>query len=452
MTDRDVLDELIDTNVKKVKVAVTDIDGYLRGKLIHIDKFQSALEKGFGFCNVVFGWDSSDTCYDKCEYTGWHTGYPDALVKLDLNTLRRIPWDNGQVFVLGDFIESESKAPLGICPRNILKKVIDRAKKIGFNPLCGCEFEWFNFKETPNSLYDKQHVDPLPLTPGMFGYSLLRMSSNQEYFNNIMDMNEDFNIPIEGLHTETGPGVFEAAIKFSDALEAADRAQLFKSAVKEIGKIHDITASFMARWNTEFPGCSGHIHQSLVDENGANLFYDVAAKHQMSQIFSQYIAGLVHCTPEFLLMMAPTVNSYKRLVKGFWAPTSATWGIDNRTCAFRVISGGSSSTRVEVRVPGADMNPYLSLAASIAAGLYGIENNLSLEQNPIKGNGYDDQLAQTFPDFLPQATQRFAESEIAKEYFGEEFVNHYALTRRWEWQQAKEAVTDWELKRYFEGI
>lgn len=435
----------------KVKVAIADIDGVLRGKYLHKEKFLAAIDGGFGFCNVVFGWDSADACYDNASYTGWHSGYPDATVHIDLNTYRRVPWDDQVPFFLGDFVDAGG-APLDICPRQLLKKVIARASDAGFAPKCGMEFEWFNFKETPQTLADKKYTAPQPITPGMFGYSLLRAGVNQPYFAALMDELLEFGIPIEGLHTETGPGVFEAAILYSDALEAADRAVLFKGAVKEIAQRFGIMPSFMARWHTQLPGCSGHCHQSLANARGKNLFFDDNDPLKMSAIFKSYVAGQLACLPEILPLLAPNVNSYKRLVDGFWAPTKPTWGEDNRTVACRVIPGSAKSTRLETRVPGSDVNPYLAIAACLASGLYGIERNLPLQDKPVRGNAYRDSEATRFPRNLLEATERMADSKRAHELFGSGFVEHFVQTRRWEWRQFQESVTNWELQRYFEII
>src|SRR5262249_27706784 len=225
-----VVEELRKSDKQKVKVAVADIDGILRGKYLHKDKFLAAMDSGLGFCNVVFGWDSSDICYDNTPYTGWHTGYPDAQVRVDAGTFRKIPWDDNVPFFLGDF-EDDQKRPLPICPRQLLKKIIAKAGKMGFNAKFALEFEWFNFRETPHSLAEKKFSSPNPLTPGMFGYSILRSSLNQPYFSALMDELLAFGVPLEGLHTETGPGVFEAAILYANPLEAADRGVLFKTAV-----------------------------------------------------------------------------------------------------------------------------------------------------------------------------------------------------------------------------
>lgn len=445
-----VLAELQRENRSKVKVAVTDMDGILRGKYIHLDKFISITKKNFGFCSVVFGWDSSDACYDATSYTGWHTGYPDALVRIVPESYRRISWDNNVPFFLGEFVD-ENAQELPICPRQVLKKVLRKAEQMGFSATVGCEYEWFNFKETPASIQQKGYKDPTPLTPGMFGYSLLRSNLHNDYFNSLFDLCQAFRIPLEGLHTESGPGVYEAAIQCSDALEAADRAVLFKTAAKQIANNAGIIASFMAKWNENLPGCSGHIHQSLSD-GSKNIFYDGSHPKQMSKLFEHYLAGVIRYTPEMLAMMAPTINSYKRYVKGYWAPTHSTWGYDNRTCAFRVIGGGSSSTRLEMRVPGADMNPYLAVAASLGAGLIGIEQGLPLTAKPVSGNAYDQQEAQALATSLDRATELLGESVVANNLFGEAFVQHFCQTRRWEAQQWRRSVTDWEMKRYFEII
>ena len=330
--------------------------------------------------------------------------------------------------------------------------MLEKFSQLGFQAKVGCEYEWFNFREDPESLVQKGYQDPKPISPGMFGYSLLRSDLSHDFFNDLQDHLGSFRVPLEGIHTETGPGVYEAAILCSNALEAADRACLFKTGAKQIALRHGMIASFMARWSPELPGSSGHVHQSLLDAQGHNVFYAADDPNKMSTTFKHYLAGLIAASRELIPMMAPTINSYKRLVKGFWAPTSATWGFDNRTCAFRVISGGEKSSRVEVRIPGADMNPYLSVAACLAAGLYGIENKLELSQAPVKGNGYECKVSSAFPSNLRDAAMIFSESKIANTILGEDFVRHFTQTRLWEWEQYEKSVTDWELKRYFEII
>ena len=450
---KQVLDAVRASPGNRVKVAVSDIDGVLRGKYLHKDKFFSAAEGGFGFCDVVFGWDMTDQCYDNTTLTGWHKGFPDALARIDLGTLRHVPWDDDVPFFLGDFVAQRNgkEVPHPVCPRQLLKRVLKRAEKLGLVPMCGIEFEWFNFAETPQSWADKGYVRPQTITPGMFGYSLLRANQNRDFFKALMVEMGAFDIPIEGLHTETGPGVYEVAILFSEALEAADRAVLFKTGAKEIGARFGIMPSFMAKWNAQYPGCSGHIHQSLSDGR-KNLFYDPKGRNNMSKLFESYLAGQVSGLMEFAPMYWPTINSYKRLVDGFWAPVKPTWGLDNRTASFRVIAGAPKSTRLETRCPGADMNPYLAAAAVLAAGLSGIERKLKLTAKPIHGTNQGAENVPRAPRTLIETTRVFRDSALARDWFGDDFVEHFAATREWEWRQWLDAVTDWEMKRYFEII
>jgi glutamine synthetase len=448
---QDILAALKKEGATKVKVACSDIDGILRGKYLHIDKFAGALDSGFGFCDVVFGWDSADQCYDNTQVTGWQHGFPDALARLDPSTARRVPWDGNVPFFLGEFINADG-TPYPVCPRQVLKRVLARADKLGFAPMCGIEYEWFNFTETPQTWAAKKGVDPETITPGMFGYSLLRMADQRGFFNALMDEMLAFGVPIEGLHTETGPGVYEVAIQFSEALEAADRAILFKTGAKEIGKRFGVMPSFMAKWSAQYPGCSGHIHQSLSDGK-TNLFYDAKSKRSsMSKLFESYLAGQLQALMQFAPMFWPTINSYKRLVDGFWAPVKPTWGLDNRTASFRVIAGSPKATRLETRCPGADINPYLATAAVIAAGLHGVEKGLKLTTPPITGTNQGAENIPRAPRSLIETTRIFQASDIARDWFGDLFVDHFAATREWEHRQWQDAVTDWERKRYFEII
>lgn len=440
----DLLDELRRSGCSKVKVAIVDTDGVLRGKVIHIDKFLSAAKKGFGFCDVVFGWDSNDQLYDTPGYTGWHTGYPDCLARIDLSSFRRIPWEGNIPFFLAD-LQSDN-GDLEISPRTVLRKTCQQAAEMGYQAISAQEFEWFNFQKYTGD-------EPEPMSSGMFGYSVLRASQHAPFFHDLFDLLAQFDVPLEGLHTETGPGVYEAAILYGDAMEAGDRAALFKTAVKEIGYRHGLTPSFMAKWSADLPGCSGHVHQSLRELGSeSNAFYDDSAHLKMSRLMRHYIAGQLHCLPHILPLYAPTVNSYKRFVEGFWAPTTVSWGMDNRTVAFRVLVPNAEAARIETRVTGSDVNPYLAMAASIASGLYGIKNALPLDTPASRENACKDTQNGVFARNLGEATQVMKESALARELFGDAFVDHFVLTREWEWKQYLQAVTDWELNRYFEII
>ena len=452
MQIEEIISAIENSHQTKVKVAVCDIDGILRGKIMHKDKFLAAAKSGFGFCDVVFGWDAADAAYDNVEVTGWHTGYPDAPARIDLQTFRTIPWDQDMPFFLADFSKTEGE-DLAACPRSLLKRVIQQCTELGFTPYFSQEFEWFNFEEEPHQLNDHNHQNPRPMTPGMFGYSILRSSQKSNYFNAIFDLLEKFGVPLEGLHTETGPGVYEAAIQYAEILESADRAVLFKTGVKEIAYRHGVMASFMAKWRADLPGCSGHVHQSLWDNaRKRNLFYDGHDENNMSNLMKSYVAGQLKCLPEILPMFAPTVNSYKRLVEGAWAPTTLTWAVDNRTTALRALTYSEKSARLETRVVGSDVNPYLAMAACLASGLYGIINKLELDIPKTNGNGYRDEKNGILPASLKEATDKMKDSKIAAVLFGKDFVNHFTKTREWEWRQFSRQVTDWEIKRYFEII
>jgi glutamine synthetase len=436
----------------KVKIAFPDIDGILRGKYVSTEKFLTIAGNQTGFCDVIFGWDVGDVAYDNASFTGWHTGYPDNPARIDLSTFRKIPWENDLPFFLGEMIDAKGQ-PSTICSRQLVRKVLKEAEKAGYHPIFSQEFEWFNFSETPRSAQEKNYKNLTPLTPGMFGYSVLRTTLQNPFFSDLFDLLNKFDIPIEGLHTETGPGVLEAAIVYSGILQAADRAVIFKTAVKEIAYSHGILATFMAKMNESLPGCGGHVHQSLWDKSGKkNLFYSEKDKNSMSPVMKSYIAGQLFCLPHILPMYAPTINSYKRLVEGAWAPTTLTWGVDNRTVALRVLSGSNKSTRLETRVIGSDVNPYLAMAAALASGLYGIKNELKLSQPATVGNGYRNFSNGTLPQTLEHATENMKNSKVAKSILGEKFVAHFTGTREWEWRQHLKPVTDWELKRYFEII
>ncbi len=453
----EILQLLTEQEAEKVKLAIADTDGVLRGKMISFDKFRSIVEKGFGFCDVVFGWDSADAAYDNARYTGWHTGYPDATAVVDIQSFRRLPWEKDTPFFLADFRDAQGH-DLPVCPRSLLKKIKQQAVDAGYQASFAQEFEWFNFisdtqDDSGNGGPRGGFAGRIPLTTGMFGYSILRASQQSAYFHALFDQLRAFDIPLEGLHTETGPGVYEAAILYSDVLEAADRAILFKTAVKEIAYRHGVFASFMAKPSEQLPGCSGHVHQSLWGADGKqNLFYDAKTPSGISPLMEHYIAGQLFCLPHILPLFAPTVNSYKRLVEGAWAPTTITWGIDNRTTALRALPGGASSARLETRVVGSDTNPYLAMAGCLAAGLYGIRNKLKLSIPPTTGSGYADTKNGVLPKNLWEATQAMKASPLAKELFGETFTEHFTATREWEWRQFSKAVTDWEFKRYSEII
>ena len=433
-----------------IKAGFFDLDGVMLGKYMKREKFIAALTDGFSFCDVVLGWDCKDRLYDNTRYTGWHTGYPDAPMRIVPETCREVINEKDMLLFLCEFVDEAQT----ICPRGVLKRVITKAADMGFTTKAACEYEFFLFNETPDSIREKGYRNLKPFTPDAFGYSMIRNSVHCELYHKILGMAELMDFPIESIHTETGPGVIEAALSVDDISNAADKAALFKTFTKVLAERNTMMATFMARWSSDEAGQSGHIHMSLCDkESGSPVFHDHEHPHGISKIQRHFIAGQQAMMPEFLAMLAPTINSYSRLLPGCWAPTEASWGIDNRTCALRVITGSPGSQRVECRIGAADSSPYLALAAVLASGLYGIENELDPTE-PVKGNAYEQKHPESLvlPSSLKEAAFRLKRSDVARNYFGEAFVEHFAATREWEEREFRKHITDWELARYFEII
>lgn len=436
-------------DLSHVKVGVVDADGVLRGKYVAREKFFSGLEHGLGFCNVILGWDLDDQPYDNVRFTGWHTGFPDAKVRVVPESCREIPFEDGMLFFLCEFDAAAEE----LCPRGILRRTIAKAVAMGFAPLAAFEYEFFVFAETPHSVREKGYRDLRPVTPGSFGYSVLRSSAGHEFYRALLDLSEQMDFRLEGLHTETGPGVLEGAIVVDGALAAADKAVLFKTFGKALAQRHGLMATFMAKWSHNVAGQSGHIHLSLRKQDGEPVFHDPSSPHTMSTTMSHFIGGQQSLMPELMAMVGQTVNSYSRLVPGVWAPTNATWGIENRTTALRAIPGSPQSQRVEYRVAAADANPYLALAAALGSGLHGIEKSME-PTAPVEGNAYAADAADSMPlpSTLWEAAQWFKGSKVARRLFGDAFVDHHAASREWEERAFRKHVTDWELERYFEII
>ncbi|KAF7796709.1 hypothetical protein EIP86_007892 [Pleurotus ostreatoroseus] len=456
------LKELLKDDLK-VKVAGIDVDGVLRGKFMSKEKFLGAVSGGgFGFCSVVFGWDMHDAVYpNELLISNRANGYRDLLAAIDLTSFRRIPWENDVPFFLVRFLDPDTKEPICADPRGVLKKVTDRAAKSGFECFAGCEYEYFQFKETPATVAEKNFMGLQPLTSGMHGYSLLRTQLNNDYFTALFDEAYKFGIQLEGHHTETGPGVYETALAYTSALKMADNAILFKYAAKSIGMKHGIIPSFMAKpWGNSADGKNIFAVPEEELENGRTGAANEETKF-ISQEGEWFLAGVLDGLPDVMPMLVPTINGYKRLAGGeaFWAPNAVTYGYDSRAASVRVISPPSVppyATRLEIRVPGADMNPYFAMSAIFALGLRGIEKKLKLSGPPISQLQPEDKKTgkvQMLPLSLEAATQRMMRPEsIAREeaVFGNDFVDHYGGTRNHEVSLWNQAVTNWEVERYLE--
>ncbi len=440
-------------NIATVKIGGADLDGVYRGKRVSAEHFLDAAAQGFPQCDVLFGWDIEDTVIGALPFSNWETGFSDIIMKPDLATFAVVPWEEGCASVVCDFY-TEHGDPLPIAPRFVLQQVIERAQAAGLRSYMAAELELRFFREDQESLRAKNFSDLRPLNPGLNCYSIHHASIDEPVIGRLRQMLNAYGIPIEAYNREHGAGMYEINLHYADALRAADQTMLYKSAAKEIAAQSGAVATFMAKYAHNVDGCGGHIHQSLWTQDGSkSLFWDGEAPHHLSETLRHYIAGVLATLPEFMLMYAPNVNSYKRYLSGTWAPVNITWGLDNRTCALRVIAGSPAAIRVENRVPGADLNAYLAFAASLAGGLHGIDHKL--EPPAItKANAYDvsEANAPPLPRSLPEALALFRTSELARRYFGDAFVDQYVAFRQWEVERYQHAVTDWERRRYFEMV
>ncbi|MGE3414201.1 MAG: glutamine synthetase family protein [Dehalococcoidia bacterium] len=444
---------LKDHGVRTVRIGLTDLDGIHRGKRIPVKYFlDSVWRKGSNICDILFGWDVADEPMTNLAFTGWHTGYPDVTMVPDLTTLRRVPWEEDTASVICDIVQLDG-TPLPLSPRLVLQNVVEAARSEGYQPIAAYEFEFYVFKGGPGELADRKWRDAEPITSGSRTYSLYRNSSTEFLIGDIRESLSRCGIDIEASNSEHGPGQFEVNIHYADAVTAADHAVILKHAVKEIAAKHGHTASFMAKVRPEWAGSSGHVHQSLTTLDGKPAFANPDDPTSLSAVGKSYVAGLLELAPALTAFFLPTVNSYKRTEGGAWVGSAATWGKDNRTVAMRAIPSDGPPARIENRLAGADANPYLVLAANIAAGLHGVRGQLTPPE-PLTGNAFvaPVEVAPPLPNTLAAATAELRASEVVRGLLGEQFVTHYAETRDWEISQFAKHVTDWETERYLEII
>ncbi|MDD1523518.1 MULTISPECIES: glutamine synthetase family protein [Bradyrhizobium] len=432
------------TPARVAMIGVSDFDGVLRGKHV-LGEDLSGQDKVIKFSEAVLAWDCSDRVIPISFTQQPLSAFGDADLRILSATGRSVSDLGNQHLYLAEFAGAHEN----ICPRGVLRKVLRRAADLGYRCAVGFEFEFMLFKESADTIEDKPFSEWAPLTRGPFGYSIMRSVSQHELFDEILALCEKARIPLSGLHFETGPGVVEASLRHCDALEAADRATIFKSIIKAWAQRRGMMATFMAKVSEDWPGQSGHIHISM-SSDGQNAFHDSNAAGNLSKLMRQFIAGQLNYMNEFCVLAAPNFNSYKRLVPGYWAPICPSWGVDNRSCAVRAILGEPSVHRLEYRLAGADVNPYLALACAIGSGILGVETGVALPAS-IAGDASVEMTAR-LPQSLSEATSRFAQSAAANEIFGERFVEAFSCSRRWEWDAVQNRVTDFERRRYFEII
>jgi glutamine synthetase len=429
-----------DGTIDTVVAAFTDMQGRLLGKREHAEFFlDETVEHGLEGCNYLLALDMEMDPQPGYEMASWERGYGDFHLLPDLETLRRVPWLEGTALVLCD-VAWEDGSPVVASPRQVLKGQVERARAAGFEPMFGSELEFYLLKESYAEAHAKHYRDLTPSVPYILDYHVLATTYDEPLLRQIRNGMHAAGIPVESSKGEAWPGQQEVNFRFADALTMADRHVVYKNGAKEIAHLNGCSITFMAKPDHTWIGNSCHLHASLW-QDGKNAFAGDG------EVFDGFLAGWIACARELALFLAPTINSYKRYAAGSWAPTTLAWGHDNRTCGFRIVGHGASK-RVETRIPGGDVNPYLAFAALIAAGLHGIEDDLELPA-PLEGNAYESD-AERFPSSLREAIAALESGRIARAAFGDAVVDHYLNYGRTEQRLFDEVVTCYERERLFE--
>ena len=433
--------------VDTVVLAVTDMQGRLQGKRFHARFFvDEVLPHGTEACNYLLAVDVDMNTVEGFAISSWESGYGDFAIRPDLGTLRRVPWQPGTAMLLGD-LEWLDGAPVAPSPRQVLRRQLDRLAERGWTAMAGTELEFIVFRDTYEAAWERGYRELTPANQYNVDYSVLGTARVEPLLRAIRNGMAGAGMTVESAKGECNLGQHEIAFRYRDALGTADNHSVYKNGAKEIAAQAGQSLTFMAKFN-EREGNSCHLHLSLRDGEDRPVFAG-DRPHGFSPVFEHFLAGQLACQQEFTLLMAPNVNSYKRFALGSFAPTAVAWGFDNRTCALRVIGHGPS-LRFENRVPGGDVNPYLGLAAAVAAGLHGIEHELPLEPD-FPGNAYTSDKPRV-PTTLRDACELFEQSSVARAAFGDDVVEHYTNAARVELAAFDAAVTDWEKFRGFERL
>jgi glutamine synthetase len=451
LTEAALRQSIADGTIDTIVVAFPDMQGRPVGKRVTAPFFlDHVLAHGIEACDYLLAVDVDMEPLPGYRFANWDGGYGDMVGVPDMSTLRRLPWLDGTAMVVCDLTDTDG-APVEVSPRQVLTRQIERAAAAGLDVRCATELEFFLFQESFAEAAAKGWRDMHPHMSTIEDYQLLQTSREEYILRRVRNEMIGAGVPVEFSKGEAGRGQHEINVTYGRALEVADRHLVFKNGVKEIADQCGRAATFMAKWSMAEVGSSCHIHASVWDaETGAPLMADDAAPATLSLVGRRFVAGLLHGARQLTWMWAPYVNSYRRYMPGSWAPTAVVWGVDNRTCGFRLVGHGAGC-RAECRVPGADVNPYLALAAVIAAGLWGIEHELELPP-PYEGNAYEATDVPRIPSTLVEAIGELESSTVAAEAFGDDVHYHLINTARQEWARANQVVTDWELGRNFERI
>ncbi len=436
-----------DGRIDTVLACIIDMQGRLMGKRFLARHFVDSAWEETHCCNYLLATDLEMATPDGYASTSWEGGYGDYVMKPDLATIRPMPWLEGTVMVLCDVLDHHTHEEIPHSPRAVLRRQIRRAEAMGLTPMMATELEFFLFEGS----YDDNRKAGWPMTP-ISGYNedyhILQTTKEEMVMRPLRNHLYAAGIPIENSKGEAETGQEELNIKYAAAMDCADHHTIAKHATKEIAWQQGVSASFLAKWRHDKVGSSSHVHQSLWRGN-ENAFFDKGAEYGMSGMMRSYVAGLLKYAPDITFFLAPYINSYKRFQKGSFAPTKIVWSVDNRTAAFRLCGEGTRGVRIECRIGGSDLNPYLALAGQLAAGLAGIEEGLEL-QPPTRGDVYEARKAPEIPHSLREAGEALKGSAMLRAAMGDDVVDHYFRCAEWEQEDFARVVTDYEIRRGFE--
>ncbi len=448
MTFNDLKTSVTEGSIDTVLVCFVDMQGRLMGKRFHAANFVETSFNETHCCNYLLATDLEMGTPDGYASSSWNKGYGDYVMKPDLTTLRPTPWLEGTVMVLCDILDHHTHEPIPHSPRAILKKQIAKLETLGYEAMMATELEFFLFEKSFDEIRKGGFRDLQPISGYNEDYHILQTTKEEGIMRPIRNHLYAAGIPIENSKGEAESGQEELNIHYSAALDCADHHSIAKHAIKEIAWQQGHAASFLPKWHHERVGSASHVHQSLW-KNGEPAFFDPSATHGMSELMSHYMAGLIAFAPDYTVFLAPYVNSYKRFSKGTFAPTKTVWSVDNRTAGFRLCGEGTKGVRVECRIGGSDLNPYLAQAVMLAAGIKGIEDRMTLAP-ATTGDAYEDAKAGDIPRSLQTATASLRQSAFLRESLGDDVVDHYTRAAEWEQEEFDRVVTDWEIARGFE--
>ncbi len=434
--------------VDTVLVCGVDMQGRLMGKRFHVANFLETSHAETHCCNYLLATDLEMATPPGYAATGWKAGYGDYVMRPDLSTLRPVPWLEGTVMVLCDLLDHHTHMPVPHAPREMLKKQIARLADLGFEAKMATELEFFLFEKSLDEIRKGGFRDLTPISGYNEDYHIFQTTKEEGIMRPLRNHLHAAGIPVENTKGEAEAGQEELNIRYAAALDCADHHTIAKHAIKEIAWAQGHAASFLPKWHPDRVGSSSHVHQSLW-RDGEPAFVDKDDPLGMSKVMKHYMAGLIAFAPDYTWFLAPYVNSYKRFAKGTFAPTKTVWSVDNRTAGFRLCGEGTSGVRVECRIGGSDLNPYLAQAAMLAAGIRGIKDAMTLAP-ATRGDVYEDAKAGDIPQTLRAATETLRGSAMLRSAFGDEVIDHYTRAAEWEQEEFDRAVTDWEIARGFE--